>query len=288
MDNRIRIGIVVIIIGAVLTGLGFVVVNQIYQQTIAAQQEEIATVVITDNVVILSHDVALGKLLTTEDLTVKEFPLELIPRNAFTDISQVTGKVTKNDLIQGEMILEHNIVHPTNTQYDLAFTLKDDEVLLAFPANDLMSNLSVIKRGDNVDIFVTLEQEVDVITNETAITGNPETIVTIITFDAMQNLDITAMVVDIVVAEGESASFSTDDTFDNPNRVPTIGRNNINVRAYLLALKPQDALLLKHFIDIGAKFDLVLRSPTSDRNFNLKPIMGEYIKELYGLEIINE
>jgi pilus assembly protein CpaB len=58
------------------------------------------------------------------------------------------------------------------------------------------------------------------------------------------------------------------------------------VRAYLLALNPQDALVLKHLKDNGGVFDLVLRSPTSTQSFDLTPVTQEYIVELYGLEIL--
>ena len=71
MDSRIRIGIIVIIIGAVLTGTGFLVVNQIYTQSLEAQNQEMESVVITDSVVILSHDISLGALLTFDDVAIK-------------------------------------------------------------------------------------------------------------------------------------------------------------------------------------------------------------------------
>jgi len=59
----------------------------------------------------------------------------------------------------------------------------------------------------------------------------------------------------------------------------------VRVRAYLLILNPQDALLLKHFIDTGAKFDLVLRAPTSDQLFDLQTVMSEYLIDRYQLEV---
>jgi hypothetical protein len=58
------------------------------------------------------------------------------------------------------------------------------------------------------------------------------------------------------------------------------------IRAYLLALNPQDALILKHLKDIGAIFDFVLRAPTSTVQFELTSVTEEYIIEFYGLEIL--
>ena len=60
---------------------------------------------------------------------------------------------------------------------------------------------------------------------------------------------------------------------------------DIKVRAYLLILNPQDALVLKQLIDIGGIFDMVLRAPSSDRLFDLQPVMSEYLIDRYQLEI---
>jgi pilus assembly protein CpaB len=53
----------------------------------------------------------------------------------------------------------------------------------------------------------------------------------------------------------------------------------------LLALNPQDALLLKHLVDTGATFDIVLRSPNSTQLFELEPIISEYLIDKYQLDI---
>jgi pilus assembly protein CpaB len=53
----------------------------------------------------------------------------------------------------------------------------------------------------------------------------------------------------------------------------------------MLALAPQDALVLKHLKDTGAIFDLVLRAPTSTELFDLTPVTSQYISERYQLLI---
>jgi pilus assembly protein CpaB len=63
-------------------------------------------------------------------------------------------------------------------------------------------------------------------------------------------------------------------------------RMNTKINSYLLALSPQDALVLKHLNDTGATFDFVIRAPTSTTQFDLTPVTAEYIVELYGLEIL--
>ena len=53
----------------------------------------------------------------------------------------------------------------------------------------------------------------------------------------------------------------------------------------MLIVNPQDALLLKHFVDTSAKFDFVLRAPTSDQLFDLQPVISENLIDRYQLEI---
>jgi hypothetical protein len=58
-----------------------------------------------------------------------------------------------------------------------------------------------------------------------------------------------------------------------------------NLKAYLLVVSPQDALVLKHLQDAGAEFDLVLRAPTSKEFFELNPVTSDYLNDLYQLKI---
>jgi len=141
----------------------------------------------------------------------------------------------------------------------------------------------MVQRGDIVDIFATFEQEIE--TEETVITAEgeeeaePET--RTFTLDTMQKVSVTALIVDIIQNEqntGEDLLPGQTST-GNPTREE-------NVRAYLLALNPQDALILKHLKDTGAIFDIVLRAPTSTVEFELTPVTEEYIIEFYGLEIL--
>jgi len=56
------------------------------------------------------------------------------------------------------------------------------------------------------------------------------------------------------------------------------------VRAYLLALDPQDALTIKHFRDLGAAVDLALRSPAASAEpFTVVPVDGDYVLQRYQI-----
>jgi pilus assembly protein CpaB len=278
------------LIGVVLLTIAVIVAialnKQISSQAAleAAKEDEEAKTKIT--VVVTTHDMFLGDLVGETDITTVTMPAEFVPRDAMTNVEDVVNKFIKTDLVQGEMILNHNLADPTNINHDIAYILSDNHVLFAFPADDLMSVNSVIERGDIVDILATISIDVSKIGSVEGETGTSpaqdeteeDKVERIITMDAYQAVNVTALVADIVEVEGE-ATQQTD-----PNAPPSRGQTK--VLAYLLALPPQDALLLKHLVDTGATFDMVLRAPTSRGNFELIPVTKEYIVELYGLGIV--
>jgi hypothetical protein len=53
----------------------------------------------------------------------------------------------------------------------------------------------------------------------------------------------------------------------------------------MLAMNPQDALVLKYLIDTGGNFDIVLRNPNANQLFELEPVFDEYLLDRYQLDV---
>jgi pilus assembly protein CpaB len=190
------------------------------------------------------------------------------------------------DIVGGEMIMSQHLADPTNKHRDLAFILQDNEVLMAFPVVDLMGQLEMLTRGDRVDILITMAHEVSIPEEGPTLsleTPEPET--KTFTLDAMQRIEITATIVEVTSSnQGGSTGAQAVNEEGTPVPTPTPSASQRNTVAMLLALDPQDALILKHLKDTGAIFDLVLRSPTSNLVFDLEPVTPEYLVDLFGLE----
>ena len=151
---------------------------------------------------------------------------------------------------------------------------------MAFPGDDLMSRESMVQRGDIVDIFATFKEKVKTVGETTATTGEPkEPEMRTFTVDTLQKVSVTAMVLEVIEQENNAAPLQGETAQTAPTP-------ETRIKAYLLALNPQDALILKHLKDTGAIFDIVLRAPTSIAQFDLTPVNEEYIIEYYGLEIL--
>lgn len=277
LDRKMRIGIIAIVVGLIIIAMGSYLLISVIKETQQAQIEPTPEHIVTEEVVVASRDLPLGEYIDESDIELINIPVEFIPRNAIQTIEEAVGLYAKMRLIQGELILESNLADPTNVQYDLAFELDDDQVLFAFPANDFLSGLGLVERGDIIDIFVSIEQELPVYEGGQITSGEEEAEKETITFNAFQKVSITAMIAEIILeelAEGEV-----------PDPYATPSPSQVRIKAYLLALDPQDALVLKHLRDTGAQFDIVLRSPTSDVQLELEPVYSEFLNDYFGLEV---
>jgi pilus assembly protein CpaB len=291
LNRRITTGILIAVAGLVIAALGVFAIRQIINQALAPPPLPTPQTPVTEQIVAMSRDVAVGTLLEAADLRMVAMPVELIPRDAIRDELEAIGKITKVALVNGELVLLHHLADPTNVSHDLAFVIDNNQVLMAFPAGDLMSSLNVLQRGDRVDILVSIDKPVNLTELESSVQGGEvvlekeeteEETTRLFTFDAMQAIEISAIVADIEYED--QGGTPVDDLGEGAQ--PTPQPSEVNVRAYLLALSPQDALVLKHLKDLGGTFDLVLRSAGPPIFFELEPVIDEYIVEKYELEVI--
>jgi len=277
-----RRGLLYIVAGIIIVLIGILVVGRLLQNMLIPAATPPPPTPVKEQVLVTSRGVALGTVLSPGDLTIVELPVELVPLNRLTDPEQAIGKVVMDSMVAGEMVLPHRLAEASNVvDRTLAVDIGDDQVLLAFPILDLMSQLNILRKGDVVDIFVTLPATV-----ETGAGGEGEQ--KLFTFDAMQRVTLTAIVIDIV-AEGATVPTPppvlTPGAAQTPLPPPEPYRNTTQPVALLLAMDPQDALVLKNLKDVGATFDLVLRSPTSTELFDTVPVTDEYLIERYRLEV---
>lgn len=206
------------------------------------------------SVVVAAQRVGVRSRLTAEDLEMRGMPVDAIPESAMRQTEDVVGKITLAELYPGEVVLEQRLVDPDVVAGNgrTAVVINDDQVLLAFPAGDLMSNLGILKPGDHVDLLLSYELPADTITTGRPgpIAGTAEGETELTTFTLLQNIELTQII------EGDEEGATT---------------------AYLLAVDPQDALLLKYIKDIGPVRDLVLRAPGVEADFDTDPVDLDYL-----------
>jgi len=288
--NRRR-GILIAILGIAIIGVGIYFIYQLIQRASISRAQPTLPAPITEQVLIATHDIPIQTIIKPEDITVIEVPVELVSPNSLREMEAAVGRLTKVPLVSGEILMKHHIADPTNIQADVAFVIEDDQVLMAFPADDLMSQINIIKPGDLIDIYVSLDQPVLPgqvgFSDASGEEEKPEDV--LFTFNVLQRVAISAVVVEIIPDRQSNSSITTgartsgEENILQPTATPEASQ--IEPQALLLALDPQDALILKHIKDAGGIIDIVLRSPTSNQIFDLDPIMPEYLRDRYDLVI---
>ncbi len=206
-------------------------------------------------VVVAAQRIGVRSLLTVEDLEMKDVPVDAIPETAIRQMGDGVGKITLTELYPGEIVLSQRLVNPDVIAADgrTAVVINEDQVLMAFPAGDLMSNLNVLKPGDHVDLLLSYELPADTVTTgglPGPVAGPTEEGTELVTFSLIQNVVLAQ-----IMRGGEEGGAT----------------------AYLLTVSPQDALLLKYVKDIGATRDLVLRAPGVEVDFQTDPVDLDYL-----------
>ncbi len=253
-----------LVLGAILSiGAGWLT-----YRTISRAQSVTPTVQTTDTtaVLVVTKDIPARTVLKESDVDVKEVPTKLVPAGAVKSVDEAVGKIARVQLIPGEILVAERLAEPTATGKDVAFTMPEDYVIVALPATDLLSQSNILKPGDKVDIMVSVD------------TGGNAAGGSMVTLDSLQN----------VVIQGILASKSLDIKNGAFGGKSSDKKSAIQVappEGLLIAVSPQDALVLKYFKDAGGTFDLALRSPTHTKSTETSPVDLEYLSDRYQFEL---
>ena len=212
-------------------------------------------------VVVAATEIKVRTQLTAEVLQTVEMPVDVVPVGAVGSVRDATGQLTTVDLFPGEILLTRRLLDPNVIAPDgrLAMVLVEDEVLMAFPAGDLMSQIGVLQAGDHVDLLFSLEVPVGASLNGPSFGGDESEQMT---FSLLQNITIAAVV---------------------GGPTGTGGAQDSKPIALLLTVSPQDALVLKYVKDAGGTPDIVLRPPGVEGPYETEPVDIDYVIDRYQI-----
>ncbi|MBN1248699.1 MAG: Flp pilus assembly protein CpaB [Anaerolineae bacterium] len=256
-----------VVVAAIAAGIAFIALSRATADRVELEQ----VVTPQRSVVVAVQRVDVQGVLTEENVEVIEVPVDTAPESAVTDIDDVLGKITLVELYPGEVLLAQRVLDPNVIAPDgrLALVMNEEQVLLALPAGDLINQVNMLKAGDHVDFLYSYELPIDregeflpgAPAQEGAVEGEAaeEEPTEQVTFNLLQNAVISQIVRQL-------------DEDGQPTGAP---------RALLLAVDPQEALVLKYMKDVGAVVDLVLRAPGAEGEFEVEPVDLDYIIDSY-------
>jgi len=253
-------GVVLAILAALLT---FRLLNGVVPTNAAGAEGETAL-----PVVVARRQVPMRRQLTSEDVAVRRLPSEMVPLGAADTLDQVLGKISKSDLVMGEVVLAERLADPDMKGMNMLYTMPEDKLLVAVPGVDLMSRTGLLHPGDKIDILYSLDVSGGSMSGMS--TGVPATLA------ALQNQEIQAIVM---------AGFG-DETEALMSGVTDVGVNmEVGESAVLLAVDPQDALVLKYLWDAGGILDFALRAPTNEQLMPSEAVTEEYVLDRYQIDV---
>jgi pilus assembly protein CpaB len=210
-------------------------------------------------VVVAARAIGVRELIMEGDVEVRTAPADIVPENAVRSMEEAVGWVTMSPLSAGEMIMATQLVSPTIKGKAVAYTMDKGKVAMAFPAEDLMSRNNLLQPGDHVDVLFSI-----------AVKAQDQTTGDLVTFDALQNLEIAA----VVQARDLETQAKTQ-----------AGVTAAQPMAIVFALDPQDALVLKYLRDMGGTVDIVLRAPEVKERFSVQPVHMDYLFDRYQFRV---
>ena len=258
---RLRRGWIWYLAGLVLAMLaGLIAVVALRQAVPTAEPVRPAT----RPVIVAAKDIASRQIVPLDAVEARDFPLEDIPSGAIFRVEDAAGKFTLQAVNSGQPMLAQNLVAPPSgpgslitSTVQLSTLLPEDKVAVALPADDLLSTSGDVSIGDRVDVIGTLT----VIGAEEGQAGQ-------VTLMHLQNLPIVKVLEEVETAQGGTNAA--------PRR---------KVIGLVLAVDPQDAVILRYFVDANARLSIDLRSPELTSIFDVVPVTVNYLADKFGITV---
>jgi len=258
-------GVILALMAGVLT---FSTINDATTAAVKSSIQESATT----QVLVAVTDIPANQLVTAEMVEIKSVPVYVAPLQAATALDQVVNRIATGPIPTGSFLIREQLVNPTDPNAPVLYTMDSSQVLMAIPSSSLLGNLGMLKVGNRVDIAYTKDLTVKIL-NETseqpasqdAQTQTQNSSDTIpVTFFGLQNIEIKGLP---SFALGQEAG-----TVTAPDAV-------------LVAVNPQDALVLKYLMDTGSDMEMFLRAPGNDTLVPMLPVDEEYLINRFQLHL---
>jgi Flp pilus assembly protein CpaB len=251
----------------VFAGLAGVLTFGLLQQKAPAAGKNLNT----RPVVVAVVDIPFRRSVSDAEVTVRELPIESIPEGAATTLDQVVGKMSTVDVFANQPLLVQQMVTPDVVTQQVALSVPKGKIVTAVPTESKLISNRLIRPCDRIDVLATFEIEV---MREQGGGPMPESV------GLLQNLEVHAIILPVTaIDEGADAVKGTKEggVFRTADK---------EGQSVLLAVDPQDALTIRHILDVGGELDLALRGPGDETVAAIEAVDQFYLAERYNIELV--
>lgn len=232
----------------------------------------------TQAVVVAAVDIPIRRSIAAEELTMRDLPIEAVPVGAATAKEQVVGKMATVEVYAGETLLMQQLVTPDIVTRELALSVPEGKIVLAVPTDSQLISNRLILPGDHVDLLSTFE--VEVTQGEQADSKKWSETVAL-----LQDLEVHAIILPGVQADaGELVDTATGEE-PAPDQGGVFTSQDTRAQSLLLAVDTQDAMAIRHVLDIGGVLDIALRAPDDESLPDTVPVDQEYMAARYQIDL---
>lgn len=224
----------------------------------------------TRPVVVAAVDIPFRRSISETELVLKELPADAIPEGAATALDQVLGKMSTVDVFTGEPLLVQQLVTPDIVTQQVALSIPDGKIVMAVPTQSKLISNRLMRPGDKMDLMSTFELEV---IREQGSGPMPASV------GLLQNLEIHAIILPVssvdetrsAIASEEGGVFRTSDE---------------QGQSVLIAVDAQDALAIRHILDVGGHLDVALRAPDDESVTDTVVVDQFYLAERFQIDLV--
>lgn len=264
-----------LILAILAAGISYFAFQQVTAQQASAVEEKTTQTVVVSRQLINERAV-----IRLADITTEERPVEEVPSGAIFKTEDAVGRIATRSLQPNQVLLAQNLVESFPSAGSVETTesvtstinfneaLGEDLVAYALPATDRFSAEGIFLPGDRVDVLVSTD-----VVGEQEGTGGP------VSMYVIQDLEILQIIYKEPANEkkGNEDNKKTEDepAPEPPSRVP---------KTIVLAIEPQDAVVLKYAIDTETSIDLALRARDNRRRFEVESVTINTIADSYDFQ----
>ncbi len=232
----------------------------------------------TQPVVVAAVDIPARRSISAEELTMRDLPVEAVPAGAATAKEQVVGKMATAGVYAGETLLMQQLVTPDIVTRELALSVPEGKIVLAVPTDSQLISNRLIRPGDHIDLLSTFEVEVKQGEQADAKKWSE-------TVALLQDLEVHAIILAGVSADAGEAVSGLTGAGPAAEQGGVFTSQDARAQSLLLAVDTQDALTIRHVLDIGGVLDIALRAPDDESLPDTVPVDQVYLADRYQIDL---
>lgn len=231
------------------------------RQAVPATPESAAPA--TRPVIVAGVNIEARQIVPFESIEARDYLLEDIPSGAVFLMEDAVGKFALQPVAAGQPLLAQNLANPPSgaggsitSTIKLSLLLPESKIAVSIPADDLLSKSGAVQIGDRIDLLSSL-----------IVVGDEEGEAGQVTMMHIQNVPVVQLLTEVASnATSEQAATQT-------------------VIGMIIAVDPQDVVILRYFLDSNARVSISLRPTELTSVFNVVPVTANFLADKYGIRV---